>query len=131
MLQKLVQNQILIADDGGVATDAGGAEDAQEFLMWGLEGEDVDDALHELVVVLLQKLGDHFIVVLQDFVESGVYGFLLQLNRVVEDYAQPVFADVYFGDGVVFDDLPDEVIGCVEDLLELVVFAFFALVYFL
>lgn len=82
--------------------------------MGWFEGKDVDDPLYEFVVVFVEEFGDYFVVVPEYFVEAGVYGVFFELNGMIEDDIKPVFTDVEFGDFVVLDDLPDEVVGSVE-----------------
>ena len=100
-------DEVLVADDRKIATDAGGAEDGEELLVRRLEVEDVEDSLDQVVVVLPEELGDHFVVVLQYLLEGQVHRVFLQLDGVVYYDLQPLLADVQFRDWVVLYDLPD------------------------
>ena len=99
--------------------------------MGRLEVEDVEDSLDEVIVVLAEELSDHFVVVLQDLFEGQMDGVFLQLDRVVYDHLQPLLTDVEFCDWVVFDDLPDQVVGSVEDGLQCLIFSLEGFVDFL
>lgn len=96
-----------------------------------LEVEDVEDSLYQVVVVFPEELGDNFVVVLQYFLEGEMHGVFLKLNSVVDDDFEPFLADVKFGNWIVLDDLPNEVVGSVEDRLQCLVLSFQGFVDFL
>ena len=97
--------------------------------MGGFEVEDVDDPFDEVVIVLIEKLGDYFVIVLEDLLERVVNGVFLKLNGVVDDDVfEPILADVVLGYWVVLDYLPDQIVGPVEDSLQSLVLAFLGLV---
>jgi hypothetical protein len=96
----------------------------------GFKGEDIDDAHDEFAVVGFEEFNDNQFVALQDLIECLVDDFLLVFYCVVEDYLQPSITDVEFGDGVILDDLEDEVVCADEHYLECVVLGFFFFVHF-
>jgi hypothetical protein len=50
-----------------------------------------------------------------------MHGIFLQLDSVVENYVDPVLANVELRYFIAFDYLPNEVIGLIEDCFESVV----------
>lgn len=55
---------------------------------------------------------------MQDLLESQMHSVFLKLNGVVDDDLQPFLTDIEFCDGIILDDLPDEVVGSVEHRLQ-------------
>lgn len=86
--------------------------------MGRFELKDVDDSLNEFVVIFAEKLGNYFVIVLQDLIEASMDSVFLELNSMVEDDIQPVFTNIQLGDPIAFDDLPDEVISSIEYCLQ-------------
>lgn len=91
--------------------------------MWWFEVEDIEDSLDQVIIILAEEFSDHFVVVLKDLFEGKMHGIFLQLNRMVYDDLQPLLANIEFCYGVVFDDLPDQVVGPIEDRLQGLVFS--------
>lgn len=62
--------------------------------MGRFELKDVDDSLNEFVVIFAEKLGNYFVIVLQDLIEASMDSVFLELNSMVEDDIQPVFTNI-------------------------------------
>lgn len=60
-----------------------------------------------------------------------MHSILFQLDCVVDDHLQPLLANVELCNWVVFDDLPDQVVGPVEDRLQCLVLSLEGFVDFL
>ena len=54
--------------------------------------------------------------------------FFFIFDGMIEDDAEPIFANVQFGYLIVLDNLQDQVVGPVEDRFEAIIFIFFVFV---
>lgn len=84
-----VQNQFLVTDNGRPVAHARRPEDVQKPLVRRLQGENVNDPLHQMVFVSLQEFSDHELVTLQDLVQCLMHSLLLVLNSMIQNYIEP------------------------------------------
>jgi hypothetical protein len=71
-----------------------------------------------MIVVGFQKLSNYKLVALKNLVKSFMNSLFLILNSMVQNYIQPRLADINFCDGIIFNDLPNQIIGSVESSFE-------------
>lgn len=71
-----------------------------------------------MVAVCFKKLCYNQLIGLEDFVQGFMHSFLFVLYSVVENDIEPRFTNIKLRDGVVLDDLQNEIIRPVECCLE-------------
>ena len=98
--------------------------------MWRFKGKNVDDPMHQSIVVVDEEFGNNLLIALKNFIESLVNCFLFVLDGMIEDNGEPVFTNVQLCDLIVLDDLKNKVVGSVEDGFEAIIFIFFVLIDF-
>jgi len=97
--------------------------------MRGLEGKNINNPLHKLIIPGLEKLGHNQLITLQYLIQRLMHPFLLILYRVVKNDLKPGLTHVQLRDRVVLYYLPYQVISAVKGTLEGLVLDLVCLVY--
>lgn len=75
--------------------------------MWWLESENINDSLHQMIIIVFKELRNNELVRLKNLIQGLVNSFFLILDCMIENDIKPSLTNIKLCDWVIFDDLHD------------------------
>lgn len=92
--------------------------------MWWFESENINDSLHQMIIIVLKKFRNNELIRLQNLVQGLVNSFFLILDCMIKNDIKPCLTNIKLRDWIIFDNLHNQVVGSVESSFKCLVLYF-------
>ena len=105
--KKVIQNEFLITNYWSSIACTRGSKNVKELFMWWFKSENINDSLHQMIIIVLKEFRNNELIRLQNLIQGLVNSFFLILDCMIKNDIKPCLTNIELCDWFIFDDLHD------------------------